>query len=88
MTTTNDNIVIICHLVAMSLLAMWHLHCVCKGMGVGEGLCWLTNSGPLLPLVGGGVVISLSSLFGLWSHCIVVIWLSIIMLCPSDDDKQ
>ena len=49
-------------------------------MGVGEGLCWLTNGGPLLPLVHGGVIIvlgvvSLVSLFAPSSS-----WVTIALL--------
>ena len=59
--------------------------CVSKGMGMGEGMCWLTNGGPLLALVGGGVVVLgvvlLASSFGPSSSQVAVALL--LFSCPS-----
>jgi len=65
--------------------------CVSKGMGVGEGLCWLTKGGPLSPLVHGGVIVVLGvvcAIVMLGRHCVVFVQLSVIVWCLSGGDEQ
>jgi len=60
--------------------------CVSKGMVVGEGLCWLTNGGPLSPLVHGGVVVVLGVISLVLSFAPLSSWVAVALLllsCPS-----
>ena len=49
-------------------------------MGVGEGLCWLTNGGPLLPLVHGGVVVVLGVVSLVLSFAPSSSWVAVALL--------
>jgi len=49
-------------------------------MGVGEGLCWLTNGGPLSLLVHGGVVVVLGVISLALSFAPSSSWVAVVLV--------